>query len=80
MLALRYDSLSGRLATGPDPKVRNPRRAVALAKEAVELGPNEGTTRGTVWHTLGVAHYRAGDWKDAILALNKSLEQQTASI
>jgi tetratricopeptide (TPR) repeat protein len=27
---------------------------------------------GTYWNTLGVAHYRAGDWKAAIAALDKS--------
>jgi tetratricopeptide (TPR) repeat protein len=27
-----------------------------------------------IWITLGVAHYRAGDWKAAVTALQKSLE------
>ena len=58
------------MATCPDSKLRDPVQAVALAKKAVELGPNQGS----FWNTLGVAHYRAGDWKGAIAALQKSME------
>ena len=29
---------------------------------------------GSYWNTLGVAHYRAGDWKAAIEALEKSTQ------
>ena len=72
-LALRFDSLAWQLTTAPDPTLRNPRCAVELARTAVELGPNEGDLR-TVWETLGVAHYRAGDWEGAVLALKKSME------
>src|SRR6185436_14104326 len=42
MLARRYHSLSRHLATGPDPKLGNPRLALELAKKAVELSPNDG--------------------------------------
>jgi tetratricopeptide (TPR) repeat protein len=38
--------------------------------KAVELEPKQGIS----WNTLGVALYRAGDWKAAIEALNKSME------
>jgi tetratricopeptide (TPR) repeat protein len=41
-----------------------------LAKTAVELEP----LQGMYWNTLGVAHYRIGDWKAAIEALKKSDE------
>jgi serine/threonine protein kinase/Flp pilus assembly protein TadD len=58
------------LATCLDLKARDPDRAVGLAKEAVRLQPNEGN----FWSTLGVAHYRAGDWKAAAVALQKSRE------
>jgi serine/threonine protein kinase/WD40 repeat protein len=58
------------LATHAEPKSRDPGRAVKLAQEAVELAPNEGT----IWNTLGVAHYRAEEWKVAIAALTKSME------
>src|SRR5262249_47187761 len=56
------------LATCPDAPFRDPDRAVELAKRAVELAPKAATN----WNTLGVAHYRAGDWKAAIAALEKS--------
>jgi tetratricopeptide (TPR) repeat protein len=48
----------------------NAKRAVELAKQAVRLVP----TDGDFWNTLGVAHYRAGNWKDAIAALEKARE------
>ena len=41
-----------------------------LAKKAVELSPQAGH----YWNTLGVAHYRAGEWKAAVMALEKSME------
>jgi serine/threonine protein kinase/WD40 repeat protein len=58
------------LATHPEPKSRDPGRAAKLAQEAVKLAPNEGM----IWNTLGVAHYRSGDWKAAITALTKSMD------
>jgi tetratricopeptide (TPR) repeat protein len=68
--ALAHNGLAWLLATCPDPKLRDPRRAVALAKKAVELAPKAGG----YWNTLGVAHYCAGDWKAAVAALDKSME------
>jgi serine/threonine protein kinase/Flp pilus assembly protein TadD len=58
------------LANCPNQQLRNPDRAVSLAKEAVELAPRGGDC----WRTLGVAHYRAGDWKAAVAALKKATE------
>jgi serine/threonine protein kinase/WD40 repeat protein/Flp pilus assembly protein TadD len=60
------------LATHPDPRRRDPGRAVVLARKAVELDPDDGD----YWNTLGVAEYRAGDWKGAIAALEKSVALQ----
>jgi tetratricopeptide (TPR) repeat protein/serine/threonine protein kinase len=57
------------LASCPDAKVRDPKRAVELAKKAVALAPKEGT----YWNTLGVAHYRAGEWQPAVGALKRSM-------
>lgn len=56
------------LATCPDAQIRNPAQAVALAKTAVALAPLDGVC----WNTLGIALYRAGDWKEAAQALEKS--------
>jgi tetratricopeptide (TPR) repeat protein len=66
------NDLAWLLATHADPKVRDPRRAVELAKKAVELAPQVGT----YWNTLGTALYRVGDWQSALVALEKSIEIQ----
>jgi serine/threonine protein kinase len=66
----QLSSLAYLYATSRDPQIQDAGKAVALAKQAVELAPNEGNN----WNTLGVAHYRAGDWKGAIEALAKSNE------
>jgi len=42
--------------------------AVAEYQEAAALVPNNAV----FWNTLGTAHYRAGNWKAAVLALEKS--------
>jgi serine/threonine-protein kinase len=49
-----------------DPRAR--RLAVELGRRAVELAPDDGDC----WRSLGAARYRAGDWKAAIEALEKS--------
>jgi serine/threonine protein kinase/tetratricopeptide (TPR) repeat protein len=57
------------LANCPEPRLRNPRRAVELAKKAVALSANESA----FWNTLGVAHYRAGQLEEACAALERSI-------
>ncbi len=47
------NSLAWLLATCPDPRIRDPARAVALARRATELKPKDGGC----WNTLGVARY-----------------------
>jgi tetratricopeptide (TPR) repeat protein len=64
------NNLAWLLATCPLEKLRDPRRSVELARKAVGLAPKNGD----IWNTLGVAHYRVGDWKAAIEALTKSME------
>ena len=44
-------------------------RAVALAQKAVAAEPEAGS----YWLTLGVAHYRSGQWQDALTVLEKSM-------
>jgi serine/threonine protein kinase/tetratricopeptide (TPR) repeat protein len=58
------------LATCSEGKLRVPKEAVARASKAVQLAPGVGT----YWITLGAAQYRAGEWKAAIGALEKSME------
>jgi tetratricopeptide (TPR) repeat protein len=62
-------ALAWLLATSRDPKLHDHAQAVTLAKKAVELLPDAAIC----WNTLGVAHYRAGEWKAAITALEKSI-------
>jgi eukaryotic-like serine/threonine-protein kinase len=74
MLELRPNSatnnkLAWLLVTCPDPKFRDAARAVELGKKAVELSPN----MGEYWNTLGLAHYRAGDWAQSIADLERSV-------
>jgi serine/threonine protein kinase/Tfp pilus assembly protein PilF len=64
-----HNGIAWDLATSPDAQFRDLRLALELASRAVELAPNEGF----YWNTLGVAHYRAGDWHGAIAALGKSM-------
>jgi serine/threonine protein kinase/Tfp pilus assembly protein PilF len=71
--AIRWNTLAWFLVNCPFPQVGDPAEAVAAAKKAVELQPQEGGIR----NTLGVAYYRAGDWKAAIAALEKSMEIST---
>jgi Flp pilus assembly protein TadD len=58
------------LSHSNDPKLRNPTRVVDLAKELAEANPGDGS----LWHSLGVAHYRASNWKSAVDALHRSME------
>jgi tetratricopeptide (TPR) repeat protein len=64
------NNLAWLLATCPDPKVRDTKKSLDFAKKAVALGLMEWTS----WNTLGAAHYRAGEWKSAVTALEKSME------
>jgi tetratricopeptide (TPR) repeat protein len=48
----------------PDPGVRDPGRALELARKAPR--------NGLWWRVLGAAHLRAGDWPAAIAALEKA--------
>jgi tetratricopeptide (TPR) repeat protein len=59
-------------ATCPDAKLRDPAQAVKQAQRALELEERVGNT----WNTLGVAHYRAGNWNAAIDALDKSRQHR----
>jgi WD40 repeat protein/serine/threonine protein kinase/tetratricopeptide (TPR) repeat protein len=65
-----HNNLAWLLATCPDEKLRDPKRAVELGKKAVQLAPKGGP----YWGTLGAAHYRAGDWKATLAALAKCRE------
>jgi tetratricopeptide (TPR) repeat protein len=58
------------LATASEPRIQNPTQAVELAKKAVALQPQNAA----FWKTLGAAYYRAGQWLNAVAALEKSMQ------
>ena len=58
------------LTTNPNRVVRDPVLAVEFAQEATRRAPD----RAALWNTLGVAHYRAGAWKEARAALEISMQ------
>jgi tetratricopeptide (TPR) repeat protein/serine/threonine protein kinase len=61
---------SWELANDLDDQKRDPVRAVTLTKEAVDLTP----ASSGAWRQLGAAQYRAGNWKESLTALQKSME------
>src|SRR5262249_11847746 len=73
-----YNAMARFYATCPDKQFRNPVKAVDLAKQAVEqIGEFAGRIprdEGDCWKTLGVAQYRASDWKAAVAALEKAMQ------
>ena len=66
------NELAWALATTPSPQIQDLQLAVRLARKAVE----QAAESGGYWNTLGVAHYRVGDWKAATEALQKSMQPQ----
>ncbi len=60
------------LATCPDAKLRDPRLAVVHVLKAVELEPR--SAEGL--QVLGWVQYRAGAWRESIVALEKSCKLQ----
>jgi tetratricopeptide (TPR) repeat protein/serine/threonine protein kinase len=56
------------LVTCPDPKMRDTAEGLKLAKKAVDLAPKDPVC----WRTLGLAYYRAGEWKNSAEALKTS--------
>jgi serine/threonine protein kinase/WD40 repeat protein len=70
--ALAANNFAWLLATCPQEEFLDAPRAVALAQRAVRFEPHNGS----YWNTLGVAHYRAGEWQSARFALEKSMRYQ----
>jgi tetratricopeptide (TPR) repeat protein len=58
------------LANSADLHFRDPGKAVELAKAVVSLAPRVADS----WMILGAAHYRAGDYRAAALALGRAQE------
>jgi serine/threonine protein kinase len=64
-----HNELAWLLATHPDDKYRDSKRAVVSARKAVETDP----ANGGFCNTLGVALYRVGEWAEAREVLTKSM-------
>jgi tetratricopeptide (TPR) repeat protein len=62
------NALAWFLATCPEARLHDPKRAVELAERLVEQGPQ----RPAYWRTLGAARYGVGDWQGAFAALEKA--------
>jgi serine/threonine protein kinase/Flp pilus assembly protein TadD len=74
--AFHYDvELAATLAACNEARFRDTRRALEVAKKALELAPQDAAT----WNTLGVAEYRAGNWTAALAALAKATELRRGS-
>lgn len=69
-LALLANNFAWMLATRPDPRPGDAKKAVENARLAVETSPSQGT----FWNTLGAAQYRAKNWQGAKNALMRSME------
>jgi tetratricopeptide (TPR) repeat protein len=65
-------NLARTLATHAELVRRDPDRTVGLATETVKLAPNSDVA----WQYLGWVHYRTGNWKSSIEALEKSCKLQ----
>jgi tetratricopeptide (TPR) repeat protein len=64
------NDLAWLLLNHPDPASRNPGAALALCGQAVQRCPGSAV----YWNTLGVAHFRAGDFKSAVIALERAMD------
>jgi tetratricopeptide (TPR) repeat protein len=71
LLVRSLNNLAWFLATQPEGEGRDPQRAVKLATRATELEPKNAG----YWSTLGVAHYRAGNWQPALESFEKSMQR-----
>ena len=58
------------LVTTTDPEIRDEERGLELATLSIRLAPRDSD----FWNTLGIAYYRAGNWEEAVNALQKSME------
>jgi serine/threonine protein kinase len=67
-MARIHKDLAWVMAIRSDRKPHHASEALEHARKAVELEPEDHD----VWHTLGVAHYRMGHWKDALECIEKS--------
>jgi tetratricopeptide (TPR) repeat protein len=66
--ATSHNNLAMFLAITQGPPYPGADRAVGLAKRATDLDPQSGP----FWSVLGLAHVRAGNWRDGLAALDRA--------
>jgi serine/threonine protein kinase/tetratricopeptide (TPR) repeat protein len=66
--AVWFNGAAWYFATTDNPSNRDPALAVELAKKSVAINPLGD------WNTMGVAYYRAGDFKEAVADLEKQVQ------
>jgi uncharacterized protein HemY len=71
-LANHYQNMTIYLVSARDVSPENVNRAIGLAHKAIAL--NLDPQSGGPWFSLGMASYRAGKWRNAITALEKSMK------
>src|SRR5262249_60128570 len=71
-LAPTCDAIAEYYASGAAPADRDPARATAAARRAIEVDP-KGAAH---WTVLGLAEYRGGNWDATIKAVGKALERR----
>jgi serine/threonine protein kinase/WD40 repeat protein/Flp pilus assembly protein TadD len=67
---LPFNNLAYLYVNGP-PELRDPKKALALARQGLRVAPGHWYCR----NTLGVAHYRLGQYEPAVVALERSLRE-----
>jgi serine/threonine protein kinase len=67
-LPLILNNFAWLMVIQPKPPVGDAKQGLEIAKLAVAKAPENGG----LWNTLGVAHYRTGNWSEAVNALNQS--------
>ena len=65
-----FNSLAWNLVRRSPARPDDAALAIRLSRKAVEWEPDQFV----YWNTLGVAHYRAGEWSSAIDAINTSIK------
>jgi serine/threonine protein kinase/tetratricopeptide (TPR) repeat protein len=69
-VAVHRNDLAWFLVTTPETRLRDPDRALELAKQATAMNKKDANFLGT----LGTAYYRVGDWKQAAAHLEMALQ------
>jgi len=68
-----HDQLARVLSNAHDPDLRRPDAAIEHARRAIELTSGKNAS-AYAFETLGMAHYRAGNWQAAVDAIEKAGE------